>query len=292
MIVSASSRTDIPAFFTEWFINRLHAGFFDVRNPFYPKKVSRIYMEDVDAFMFCTKNPLPLEPYLKEIDRPILMDVTITPYHRDLEPNVPDKKEVIECVKRMSRVLGKEHISVRYDPVLLNPRYSVDYHLRAFEKLCTAIEGSVSEITISILDIYKNVKKNAPQLRLRDMTDEDLKRLAEGFARSARNHGIRLFTCNEGNLLEPYGIPGGACFSREKAYEMTGTTFGKWKARDCGCVEMADIGEYNTCGHLCRYCYANYDEKQIRNRMSWHDPKSTLLVGHLHAEDEITVRKK
>lgn len=292
MIVSASSRTDIPAFYSEWFMNRLRAGFFDVRNPFYPKKVSRIYLENVDAFMFCTKNPIPLESHLKEIPRPVLMDVTITPYHKDLEPDVPPKTEIIESVKRISRILGKDHVAVRYDPILLNPRYTVDYHLRAFEKLCTALEGYVEEISLSILDIYKNVRKNAASLQLQDITRQDLQRLAEGFARSAKNHEIHVFTCHEGNVMEEWGIASGGCFSKEKAYQMTGKTFGRWKARDCDCVEMADVGEYNTCAHFCRYCYANFDEKQIRQRMSWHDPKSSLLVGHLHAEDEITERKK
>lgn len=292
MIVSASSRTDIPAFYTEWFMNRLRAGFFDVRNPFYPKKVSRIRMENVDAFMFCTKNPMPLEPYLSEIERPVFMDVTITPYHRDLEPGVPDKTEVVECVKRLSEKLGADHVAVRYDPVLLSPRYTVDYHLRAFERLCSQLEGKVAEISVSVLDLYRNVQKNAASLRLQDITEEDLKRIGQGFAASAAAHHIHVFTCHEGSLLEPYGISPGACFSRERAFEMTGKTFGLWKARDCGCVEMADVGEYNTCAHFCRYCYANFDEGKIRDNMSWHDPSSSLLVGHLHADDEITERKK
>lgn len=249
-------------------------------------------MENVDAFMFCTKNPMPLEPYLKEIPRPVLMDVTITPYHRDLEPNVPPKMEIIESVKRISKILGQEHVAVRYDPILLNPRYTVDYHLRAFEKLCSELEGYVCEISVSVLDLYKNVRKNAGSLQLKDITREDLKALGEGFAKSAKKHQIHVFTCNEGSLLSKWGIPSGACFCSEKAFEMTGKTFGKWKARECGCVEMADIGEYNTCAHFCRYCYANYDEKQIRERMSWHDPNSTMLIGHLHSEDEITERKK
>ena len=292
MILSASCRTDIPAFYTPWLLNRLEAGYFDVRNPFYPKSVSRIYTKDIDAWMFCTKNPLPLIPYLDRFKQPVLMDVTVTAYHEDLEPNVIDKTKIIEGIRQMSKILGPDHLTVRYDPIILNARYTLDYHLRAFEKLCTLLEGLVESVTISFLDDYKNTRRNAAQIGARKPIEADLKAIGEGFSKSAKAHGLEVFTCNEGNILESYGIPGGACFSAEKARQWTGKSFGKWKARDCGCVEMADVGAYNTCMHLCRYCYANYDEAQIRSRVHMHDPDSSLLIGHLSDSDTIKVRKK
>lgn len=292
MIVSASSRTDIPAFYSEWFFNRLKAGYFDVRNPFYPKSVSRIFTEDIDAFMFCTKNPLPMIDRLNEIEKPILMDVTITPYHREVEPGVPDKKEIIEGIRRIAEILGKDRVAVRYDPIFLSERYTVEYHLRAFEALCARIEGSAEYITLSILDEYKNTRKNQKMLGYRLPEPEELKRLAQGFAQSAAKHSIKVMSCNEKNVMKEWGIADGACFSWQKAYTMTGKVFKDWKARNCGCVEMADIGVYNTCRHYCRYCYANYDEKQIRSSCSAHDPESSLLTGHLEQGDEIRVRRK
>lgn len=292
MIVSASGRTDLPAFFTPWFLNRLEAGFFDVRNPFYPKSISRIRLEDVDAFMFCTKNPLPLIEHLAKIEKPVLMDVTITPYHREMEPGVPDKKKIVEGVQRISRILGSKHVAVRYNPIFFSKRYTVDYHLRAFEKLCIQLEGCADQIVISLLDEYKNTQANKDQIGYLPFVEADLQKLAEGLLKSSKKHGIQVITCHENGILSKWGIEEGACFSWQKAYEMTGRVFGSWKARDCQCVEMADIGAYNTCGHFCRYCYANFDEKQIRENMKMHDPKSSLLIGHLQPDDVIKVRKR
>lgn len=290
MIVNASCRTDLPAFYTPWFLNRLEAGYFDVRNPFNAKMVSRIYLEDIDAFMFCTKNPLPLIPHLARIEKPVLMDVTITPYHKDFEPNVIDKTRIIAGIREMAVILGADHLTVRYDPIILSARYSVDYHLRAFEKLCGLLEGSVESITISFLDIYKNVKAHARELAAHFPEEDELKAIGEGFAQSAKAHGIKVFTCCEKGILEPYGIPEGGCFSVEKAYELTGKAFRKWKARDCQCVEMADIGAYNTCKHLCKYCYANFNEGQINYNVKHHDPHSSLIIGHLQPDDLIKRR--
>ncbi len=290
MIVNASGRTDIPAFYMKWFMNRLKAGFFDVRNPFAPQKVSRISVENIDAFMFCTKNPIPLIPHLQEIDKPILLDVTVTGYHRDLEPNQPDKKKVIEAMKEASRILGKSNVALRYDPILLNERYTPEYHVRAFEKLAAQLDGYIEDVCFSLIDDYKNVRKHADELKLRDFTEEDYRILCDGFLESARKHHLHVHTCNEGDLLAPYGIPGGACLSAKKAYEMTGKVFKLWKARNCGCVQMVDVGAYNSCAHFCKYCYANFDEKQLTRNIKAHDPDSSLLIGELEARDEVKER--
>ena len=117
MILNVSGRTDVVAFYTPWFMNRYKEGFVDVRNPIYPKLVSRIYFDDVDCIVFCTKNPHPILPFLKEIKQPILFQVTLTPYKSDIEPNVLDKKRVIEDIKKISNILGSERVYVRYDPI-------------------------------------------------------------------------------------------------------------------------------------------------------------------------------
>ncbi len=143
MILNVSGRTDIVAFYTPWFINRLKEGFVDVRNPFYPKKVSRIYFDDVDLFVFCTKNPLPILPYLKDFRKPILFHVTLTPYKQDIEPNVIEKKKVIQGIKEIAELIGIEHVYVRYDPILLNDKYDISYHKKAFFKMCSLLTGYV-----------------------------------------------------------------------------------------------------------------------------------------------------
>ena len=136
MILMVSGRCDIVAFYSKWFMNRYKEGYVDVRNPFYPKLVSRIYFKDVDLILFCTKNPLPIIPYLKEIDKPIVFHVTLTPYMSDIEPNVIDKKKIIEGIKEVSKIVGIDNIYVRYDPILLNDKYTVDYHIKMFDRLC------------------------------------------------------------------------------------------------------------------------------------------------------------
>ena len=153
MILNVSGRTDIVAFYSDWFMKRLQEGFVDVRNPFNPKLISRIYFEDVDAIVFCTKNPIPILNHLKEIEKPILFQITLTPYKNDIEVNVPSKKLIIEAIKEVSRLVGIDSCSVRYDPILLNDKYDVDYHKRAFERMCSLLEGSVKQIIVSFVDM-------------------------------------------------------------------------------------------------------------------------------------------
>ena len=160
MILNVSGRTDIAAFYTPWFMNRYHEGFVDVRNPFYPKLVSRIYFSDVDAIMFCTKNPIPILPYLEKIDKPKIFHITLTPYLKDIETRVPDKVKIIEAIKQVSTMLGSEYTYVRYDPVFINDKYTIDYHIKMFERMCKQLEGYITHIIISFLDDYKNVRKN------------------------------------------------------------------------------------------------------------------------------------
>lgn len=295
MILFASGRTDIVAFYMDWFMNRLHEGFVDVRNPFNPKLVSRIYFSDVDALFFCTKNLIPILDYLAEIPFPILFHVTLTPYKRDIEPNVPDKGKIIEAIKKISAILGSEHLFVRYDPIFLSDRYNLEYHKKAFERLCTLLDGFVSHIIVSFLDNYKNVRKNKDILQFHDFTEQDYEILGLSFATIAKKHGISVQTCFEKQNLVSYGFVKEDCLSSTLAYELTGKTYKKWTARkenQCNCVQMVDIGVYNSCQHFCKYCYANYDEKKVCANKEQHNPKSSLLIGELHSDDVIKIRKK
>lgn len=292
MILNVSGRCDIVAFFTEWFMNRYREGYIDVRNPFCSKQVSRIFMKDVDAIVFCTKNPLPIIPYLKEFDKPVLFQVTLTPYKKDIEPNVFDKSKIIEGIKKISEIVGCENIYVRYDPILLNNNYTVSYHIRAFEKLCRILEGSVQHIIISFVDHYKNVQKNSRDLNLQEFQDTDYQEIGIFFSDIARKHGMTVQTCFEEKNLVEYGFIKRDCVDFNLAFRLTGkTNFKKWKARDCGCVEMVDIGVYNCCTHFCKYCYANFDEKMVFKNIREHDPHSSLLIGQLESDDIVRIRK-
>lgn len=295
MILNVSGRTDIVAFYTKWFMNRYHEGYVDVRNPFSYHMVSRIYFDDVDAILFCTKNPIPILDKLKEINKPILFHVTLTPYKNDIEPNVPAKSEIIEAIKVLSQIIGKEFLTIRYDPIFISDTYNLEYHVRAFERLCALLDGYVNKILISFIDDYKNVRKNKNILNHRALTENDYKTIGECFSKSAKKHGILVHTCFEDRNLVEYGFIKGECFSLELAYQLTNKVYKKWTARKenkCNCVQMVDIGVYNSCRHYCKYCYANYDEKKVQHHLLLHNPNSSLLIGELSDEDIIKRRIK
>lgn len=294
MILNVSGRTDIVAFYSNWFMKRLNEGYVMVRNPFYPKKVSKINFSDVDGIVFCTKNPIPMLDKLDSIKIPFIFHVTLTPYKKDIEPNVPPKGKIIEAIKMLSKKIGKNKIWVRYDPVFINDTYTTSYHVKNFNRMCELLDGYVSKIIISFLDMYQNVRYNMPYLKLKTLTEEDYKVIGTSFADSAKRHGMTVQTCAEKRNLSEYGFKISDCVTKEVAAALTNKTkFKTWTARakKCKCVSMVDIGEYNTCMHMCRYCYANYDEVKVKDNIKNHNPNSTLLIGEITLEDEITVRK-
>lgn len=295
MILNVSGRTDIVAFYTPWFINRLKEGFVDVRNPFNESQVSRIYFSDVDAIVFCTKNPRPIIPYLKDIKKPILFHVTLTGYHKDIEVNVKDKKEIIKDIKEISKILGKRNVYVRYDPIFLNDKYTVDYHIKAIKRLAEVLDGYIEKIIISFIDDYKNVRKNEYALNYREFKESDYKALGENVSKVCHEHNIRVHTCFEKRNLREYGFDEEVCLSHELAYMLTGKKYPNWKARKeglCNCVNIVDIGVFNTCPHFCKYCYANFKEEDVLKNRKLHNPNSTMLIGSLKDSDKITIRRK
>ncbi len=296
MILNVSGRTDIVAFYTEWFMNRLKDGYIDVRNPFNQNSISRIMMDDVDLIFFCTKNPTPIVKYIKDINKKIYFHVTLTPYKRDIEPNLPPKTEIIESIKKISELIGHDNIVVRYDPVFINNKYTIEYHIKAFERICKLLEGYIDKILISFLDEYKNVINNKKILRYKKLTEKDYETIGKSFSESAKKHGMIVHTCFEDRNLVEYGFSKDECLSRELAFKLTGKIYKEeWKARKerkCHCIKMVDIGAYNSCKHFCKYCYANYDEKQVNENYNNHDKNSSLLIGNLKESDNIKIRKK
>lgn len=295
MILNVSGRTDIVAFYSEWFLNRYKEGFIDVRNPFNQDLVSRIYFEDVDLIFFCTKNPKPILNKLKIIKKPILFHVTLTPYKEDIEPNVPNKKDLIENIKKLSNIIGKENLIIRYDPVFISKRYNLEYHKKMFERVCTLLEGYTERILISFIDDYKNVRNNKAYIKHQELTEKDYEEIGKSFSKSAHSNGMIVHTCFEDRNLCEFGFDEGECLSHELAYILTGKKYKNWTARKekkCNCVEMVDIGSYNSCKHFCKYCYANYDEKKVIVNTKLHDKNSSLLIGNIKESDIIKRRKK
>ena len=292
MIINTGQRTDIPAFYADWFANRLREGYVCVRNPYQPDQVSRYVLSPtvVDLIGFCTKNPAPMFPYMDLLkDYGQYWFVTITPYGRDIEPNVPDKRFLLECFRRLSDTVGARCIGWRYDPILLSERYTADYHLRAFGKIAAALEGYTGTAVISFIDLYPKVRRNFPEAR--EVTAEQRMILGKAMIEIAASHGMTLKPCAEGDELAPYGADCRGCMRMEDYEKALGKRLnapGRKGARaECACYLSCDIGAYNTCRHLCRYCYANAEPAVVLARSRLHDPRSPFLIGGCRPDDKI-----
>ena len=256
MIINTGQRTDIPAFYAEWFANRLREGFVCVRNPYNPSQVSRYRLDPtvVDVIGFCTKNPAPMFPYMDLLkDYGQYWFMTITPYGRDMEPNVPDKHRLLEDFKRLSEQVGVNAIGWRYDPILLSERYTTAYHLRAFETMASALEGYTQTAVISFIDLYPKVRRNFPEAR--EVRAEERIRLGKALIEIASTHGMIVKPCAEGDELAPYGADCGGCMRLGDYEKAIGKKLSAPKRKGaragCACYLACDIGAYNTCKHLC-----------------------------------------
>ena len=292
MIINTGSRTDIPAFYSEWFLRRVREGFVMVRNPYNPRQVTRYRLDPgvVDALVFCTKNPAPMLPRLGELSAfSQYWHVTITPYGADVEPNVPEKRLVLDSFRDLSRAVGKERVCWRYDPVFLSETYTLEFHREAFARMAAYLEGYTQQAVFSFIDLYEKTKMNFPEVR--QVPKEAQHQLARSFAESCRIHGITLRSCLESPELSRYGIDTGGCLTRQVIEHAIGERLEVPRhpaARTgCECLLGNDIGVYNTCGHLCRYCYANYDKRAVRASMKAHDPDSPFLIGNAMPGDVV-----
>ncbi len=292
MIINTGQRTDIPAFYSEWFSNRLKEGFVCVRNPYNPVQVSRYRLDPsvVDVIGFCTKNPKPMLPYMNLLkDYGQYWFVTITPYGRDIEPNVPDKHRILEDFKKLSDIVGINAIGWRYDPIFISDRYTSEYHLRAFEKMASELDGYTQTVVISFIDLYPKVRKNFPEVR--EVSKEQRLALGKTFIEIAGLHGMKVKPCAEGDELAAYGADCGGCMrisDYEKAIGKHLIVPKKKGARaECACYLSCDIGAYNTCKHLCRYCYANAEPQKVLAQSRLHDPASPFLIGNYMEGDII-----
>lgn len=297
MILFVSGRCDIPAFFSKWFYRRLEEGMVDVRNPFNPHQISRIYLneQNIDAILFCTKNPVPMLDKLDTITFPYIFHITITPYHKDIEAGIHSKKDVIEGVRKLSMKLGADRVVVRYDPILLSPAYTVEYHAKAFDKLCSQLSGYVNRIVISFVDMYKNTRQNMARMNLIHMQEADMRKVAKVIGEIGLRYGMVIQTCAEDIDLEQYHIRKGLCVNQAEIEKLIGYPLPHKKKgiRDnCNCYPTVDIGDYNCCAHGCLYCYANYDAGKITERMKLHDPNSSVLLGHIGPEDKVVIREE
>lgn len=292
MIINTGQRTDIPAFYSEWFANRLKKGFVCVRNPYNPNQVSRYRLDPsvVDVIGFCTKNPAPMFPYmglLKNYGQ--CWFVTITPYGRDIEPNVPDKHKLLEDFQKVSKTVGIKSVGWRYDPIFISEKYTSDYHLHAFEQIASTLDGYTKTVVISFIDLYPKVRKNFPEAQ--EVTKEMRLLLGRRMIEIAAAHGMTVKPCAEGDELAVFGADCGGCMRISDYEKAIGRQLNAPKRKgaraECACYLSCDIGAYNTCRHLCRYCYANAEAEKVLANSRRHDPASPFLIGNYMEGDEI-----
>lgn len=300
MILSASRRTDIPSYWSDWFLRRLREGFVYVRNPMNPRQISRIALSPqvVDCIVFWTKNPGPLAERLGELEGyPYYFQYSLTCYGRDVESNLPDKKTVlIPLFRRLARELGPDRVIWRYDPILFSRRYTPEYHLRAFEEIAGRLEGCTRRVVISFVDLYAKTRRGTAGLDLSPPPgDGELLEFAGKLAAIARRHGLTMESCAEKLDLEPAGVRHGHCIDKELIEEIIGCRLTAAKDKnqrpECGCFESVDIGLYNTCRNGCRYCYATFNPEQVERQTALYDPDSPLLCGRVELGDVVRERK-
>ncbi len=298
MILQAGQRTDIPAFYSEWFANRLKEGYVYVRNPYNLSQVTKylINPEVVDVIGFGTKNPAPMLKYMDLLE-PYgqYWHVTITPYGKEIEPHVPDKERVMDSFIELSKKVGADACAWRYDPIFISEKYSVERHLEAFAHMAEKLVGYTHSCVISFIDLYEKTRRNFPEVR--EVSREERLYLGQEIIRIGGQYDMTIRPCAEGNELAAYGADCRGCITKD-LYE---TAMGghlvipksvKPSRAECACIIGRDIGAYNTCGHLCKYCYANAEKQLVLDNMKLHDPKSPFLVGNTQPGDIIHVAEQ
>ncbi len=295
MIISASRRTDIPAFYWDWFCGRLQEGYVDVVNPFNRKQVSRISLQlgCVDCIVFWTKDPTRMLENLEVLRAyPCYVQVSLTPYDTDVEGNIRPKEDIVRAMQELSRRWGRERVVWRYDPILVNEDYTSERHFAWFAQTLAKLAPYSERCVISFIDLYAKTKKNTQGLKLHELSEAEMREIAAGLAGLAKGSGVALQTCSEAIDLAAYGIGHGACLDGALIERITGKPLKKTKAKSqrplCNCVESFDIGQYDTCIHGCRYCYANASPQRAQQGFAAHADSSSLLTGKLLGDERIT----
>lgn len=299
MILSVSRRTDIPNYYSEWFLNRINQGYLYVRNPMNPHQISKVNLSPqvVDCIVFWTKNPEPMFRKLEKLkEYSYYFQFTLTGYGKDIEPGLPHKRDhMIGVFQELSNKIGRERVIWRYDPILFNKRYTPDYHLKAFTEIAEKLNGYTEKVVISFVDSYA---KNQKRMREIDVSEISMAEIApfvgelKGIAEA--NH-MSIGTCAEKLDFSAYGLEHGSCIDQKLIEKIIGCAVSGKKDRNqrdvCGCMESIDVGAYDTCPNLCIYCYAMQKPEAVFERRKLYDPKAPLLCGEIGEGDRITERK-
>lgn len=279
-------------------MNRIREGYVLVRNPMNHQPL-RILLtpELVDCIVFWTKNPIPMIPKLDQLkDYCYYFQVTLTGYGRDIEAHLPDKKkDLIPAFQKLSDKIGPKRVIWRYDPILINDRYTVDYHMNAFGQIAESLKGYTEKCVFSFVDEYSKNSKAMKSLGVRDKSFEEMRDIAVKLKEMADSNNMILATCAEKIDLEELGIEHNACIDKALIERLTGGKIKDTKKNikdagqrhECKCMISKEIGTHNTCGNGCIYCYANYSPDSVKKNMAKYDPKSPILCDTIGEGEEI-----
>lgn len=293
MIVSASRRTDIPAFYSEWFMNRVREGFCLVRNPFNANQVSRIPLKagDVDVFVFWTRNPRPLFPHLAELDDRgyryyFLYTVLNNPRH--IDPRSPSLGASLDTFRELAGRVGPERVIWRYDPIVLSSVTGPEFHAKSYASIAHSLRGSTLRSIISFVRLYRKIMPRMNELAgqgiemIQPEAPGALEFLHDIAGASAEN-GMEITSCAERLDLVPFGIRPGKCIDDGYVSRVFGLELSAVKdpgqRKECGCVTSRDIGAYDSCLFGCAYCYATSSPLRAETNHAAHDAESPVLIG-------------
>lgn len=298
MIISASRRTDIPAFYSDWFFNRIKERYVLVPNPYNSKMISRISLDPavVDCIVFWSKNPAPMLEKLDKLkEYNYYFQFTLNPYGPEIENHLPIISKRIDTFKRLSDRIGKEKVIWRYDPVLTNETYTPGFHKEKFAEIAYELNEHTEKCMLGFIDHYQHIRTAVSRFNIQPLLKADIEEMAASFKKTVDTCSIQLDTCTVKVDLTHLGIPGGLCIDNQLVERIAGYPISARKDKNqrdiCRCAESIDIGIYESCLNGCIYCYAikgNYNT--VKYNLNKHDKNSPMLVGELQEDNIVKER--
>lgn len=293
MIINTGSRTDTVQYYSDWLLKRFKEGFVYSRNPLFPNIVTRYELNPniLDCVVFCSKNYEPILDRLTEITDKFntYFHYTITAYGRDIEPNVPTIDESIETLIKLSKIVGKQRIAWRYDPILLTKKYTKQVHYNTFDYMSKRLSPHIDRCIFSFVDMYKKLETNMPEIII--LNNNDKIEIAKNIGSIARKHNMIIQTCATIEDFKQFGILQTGCMTSEILGNANNITFKKVRhsgnRQGCKCIENRNIGDYDTCPNGCKYCYANKNPQIAQENYKKHNPNDLMILGNLKPTDEI-----
>ena len=293
MIINTGSRTDTVQYYSDWLLKRFKEGFVYSRNPLFPNIVTRYELNPniLDCVVFCSKNYEPILDRLTEITDKFntYFHYTITAYGRDIEPNVPTIDESIETLIKLSKIVGKQRIAWRYDPILLTKKYTKQVHYNTFDYMSKRLSPHIDRCIFSFVDMYKKLETNMPEIII--LNNNDKIEIAKNIGSIAKKHNMIIQTCATIEDFKQFGILQSGCMTSKILGNANNITFKKVRhsgnRQGCKCIENRNIGDYNTCPNGCKYCYANKNPQIAQENYKKHNPNDLMILGNLKPTDEI-----